>query len=138
VIPPRSGRAWELPDGHVCRLSPFDGPQVQVTGLRGDDERYFLKPCPASSGDHFEVFAEIDRLMAASTCPGGDLSVPPWGADAAGCRPMRVDVFALEEDLLFQWRTPGPVNYRVASGVRTVTASRPASVINHRDTSQRS
>src|SRR5665213_1671418 len=28
VIPPRSGRAWELPAGHVCRFSPFEGPQV--------------------------------------------------------------------------------------------------------------
>src|SRR5437016_4469168 len=49
----------------------------QVTGLMpGDDERYFMKSCPATAGDYFEVFCEVDLLMAASTCPGGDLSVP--------------------------------------------------------------
>lgn len=234
VIPPRSGRAWELTAGHVCRFSPFDGPQVldlnlwnrhdprerfwaartrqfhgahvtagdrlwstlpflrplvtivadsicygldedgagchdllgtrcdpyvsqllsgaaydfhchsnlvraitpfgltefdvhdvlnvfQVTGLRRDDERYFMKPCPARSGDYFELFAEIDLLMAASTCPGGDLSVPLWGPDAGAepiCHPMRVEVFELSDDLLSEWRAPGPVDYRGASGVR--------------------
>jgi uncharacterized protein YcgI (DUF1989 family) len=43
-------------------------------------------------GDHFELFAETDLLMAASACPGGDLSVPLWG-DGAGaepnCNPIR-------------------------------------------------
>ena len=28
VIPVRSGRAWEVPAGHVCRLSIVEGPQV--------------------------------------------------------------------------------------------------------------
>ena len=234
VIPPRSGRAWEVPAGHVCRLLTFEGPQVldlnlwnrddprerfwaartrqfygahvtagdrlwstlpflrplativadsidygvdedgagchdllgtrcdpyvsqllsgtaydfhchsnlvraiagfgltefdvhdvlnvfQVTGLRRDDERYFMKPCPARSGDYFELFAEIDLLMAASTCPGGDLSVPLWGPDAGAepvCHPIQVQVFELGDELLSQWVPPRPVDYRGASGVR--------------------
>ncbi|HEV7627159.1 MAG TPA: urea carboxylase-associated family protein, partial [Streptomyces sp.] len=28
VIPVRSGRAWEVPAGHLCRLVTVDGPQV--------------------------------------------------------------------------------------------------------------
>ena len=28
VIPPRSGRAWEVPAGHVCRITVPEGPQV--------------------------------------------------------------------------------------------------------------
>ena len=53
----------------------------QVTGLN-DDDKYFMKACPAQPGDYLEMFAEIDLLCALSTCPGGDLSVPmgPRGA----------------------------------------------------------
>src|SRR5919197_452462 len=28
VVPVRSGRAWTVPAGHVCRLSIVEGPQV--------------------------------------------------------------------------------------------------------------
>ncbi|HVA89883.1 MAG TPA: urea carboxylase-associated family protein, partial [Chloroflexota bacterium] len=67
-------------------LTEFDVHDVinvfQVTGLMPEDERYFMKACPAKIGDSFELFCEIDLLMAASTCPGGDLSVPLWGPGA--------------------------------------------------------
>jgi hypothetical protein len=53
----------------------------QCTGLN-DEDRYFMKACPAQAGDFLEFFAEIDLLCALSTCPGGDLSVPLWGPDA--------------------------------------------------------
>src|SRR5207237_806543 len=56
----------------------------QVTGLMEEDERYFMKTSPARVGDHFELFCEIDLLMAVSTCPGGDLSVPIWGPESGG------------------------------------------------------
>jgi uncharacterized protein len=234
VIPPRSGRAWEVPAAHVCRLLTFEGPQVldlnlwnrhdprehfwaartrqfygahvtvgdrlwstlpflrplativadsigygidedgagchdllgtrcdpyvsqllsdtaydfhchsnlvraiagfgltefdvhdvlnvfQVTGLRRDDQRYFMKPCPARNGDYFELFAEIDLLMAASTCPGGDLSVPLWGPDAGAepiCHSIRVQVCEIGDELLSEWVPSRPVDYRGASGVR--------------------
>jgi uncharacterized protein len=106
-------------------LTEFDVHDVinlfQVTGLMPGDERYFMKTSPARVGDHVDLFAEIDLLMAASTCPGGDLSVPLWG-DRAGaepnCNPIRVEVFRLDDALLDGWRPPGVAGYRGASGHR--------------------
>jgi uncharacterized protein len=106
-------------------LTEFDVHDVinvfQVTGLMPDDERYFMKPCPARVGDHFELFAETDLLLAASTCPGGDLSVPLWGPGSGAepnCNPIGVDVFAVPADLLADWTPAQPVDYRGAHGVR--------------------
>lgn len=93
----------------------------QVTGLMPGDERYFMKPCPARVGDHFELFAEVDLLAAASTCPGGDLSVPLWGpgSDAEpSCNPIGVQVLRVPDDVLEGWEPPRPVDYRGASGLR--------------------
>lgn len=93
----------------------------QVTGLTPGDERYFMKTCPARVGDHFELFAEVDLLMAGSTCPGGDLSVPLWGPDAGPepvCHPIGIEVFRVADDLLTGWRPPERVAYRGTSGVR--------------------
>jgi uncharacterized protein YcgI (DUF1989 family) len=106
-------------------LTEFDVHDVinlfQVTGLMPDDERYFMKASPARIGDHFDLFAEVDLLMAASTCPGGDLSVPLWG-DAAGaepiCNPIRVELFKLDDSLLAGWRSPTVAAYRGAGGHR--------------------
>jgi uncharacterized protein YcgI (DUF1989 family) len=81
----------------------------QITGLSARDERYFMKPCPAKVGDSFELFAEIDLLMAASTCPGGDLAVPLWGpgSDAEpNCNPIGVEVLRLDERALAGWSAP--------------------------------
>ncbi len=69
-------------------LTEFDVHDVinvfQVTGLLEGDERYFMKTSPAKVGDYFELFCELDLLMAVSTCPGGDLSVPIWGPGSGG------------------------------------------------------
>jgi uncharacterized protein len=106
-------------------LGEFDVHDVinvfQVTGLRTDDERYFMKPCPARVGDHFELFAEIDLLMAASTCPGGDLSVPLWGPGSGGepiCNPIKVEVFRVAEPALEGFSSPPPAGYHGAHGLR--------------------
>jgi len=32
----------------------------QVTGLTPDGHQYFVKPCPAQTGDYFEFFTESD------------------------------------------------------------------------------
>lgn len=110
-----------LPHG----LTEFDVHDVinifQLTGLRADDERYFMKPCPARVGDYFELFAEIDLLLAASTCPGGDLSVPLWGPDAGAepiCHPIGVEIYALDPDTLSEWTPPKPAAYRGMEGDR--------------------
>jgi uncharacterized protein YcgI (DUF1989 family) len=106
-------------------LTEFDVHDVinvfQVTGLMQDDERYYMKPCPANVGDYFELFAETNLLLAASTCPGGDLSVPLWGPDAAGepsCNPIGVEVFRLPPGRLTGWRPAERSTYQGAAGMR--------------------
>lgn len=92
----------------------------QVTGLV--DDRYFMSACPARKGDFFEFMAEIDLLCALSTCPGGDLSLPLWGPDAADtlsvCRPLGVQVFSLDAELLEGWAPPAPSPYAGLHGLR--------------------
>lgn len=86
----------------------------QVTGL-DENGHYFMKPSPAKKGDFFEFFAEIDLLCAISTCPGGDLSVPLWGPDAGDplptCKPLGVEVYQPDADLLEGWKSPDPADY---------------------------
>jgi uncharacterized protein YcgI (DUF1989 family) len=86
-----------------------------------DDKRYFMKPCPARPGDHVELLAEMDLLMAISLCPGGDLAVPLWGegSDAEpNCNPLRVEVFEPDADLLSGWQPSERVPYRGMTGIR--------------------
>jgi uncharacterized protein YcgI (DUF1989 family) len=85
----------------------------QVTGLTADTHQYFVKPCPARKGDHFDFFAEIDLLCAISTCPHGDMSRPIWGPNALKdpgdiCRPIGVEIYAVKPALLdgFVFETP--------------------------------
>jgi uncharacterized protein len=87
----------------------------QCTGLN-DDDRYFMKDCPARPGDHFEFFAELDLLCALSTCPGGDLSVPMWGPGSdvdplEFCHPIGVEVHRVDPSLLTEWRSPERAAY---------------------------
>ncbi|GAA2782173.1 urea carboxylase-associated family protein [Saccharopolyspora taberi] len=110
-----------LPHG----LTEFDVHDVlnvfQCTGLN-DEDRYFMKASPARAGDYFEFFAEIDLLLALSTCPGGDLSVPLWGPEARDplevCRPLGVEVYRAEAGLLEGWASPPRAAYRNLHGVR--------------------
>src|SRR5919202_1572183 len=106
-------------------LTEFDVHDVlnvfQVTGLLKDDERYFMKTSPARVGDYFELFCEVDLLMAVSNCPGGDLSVPIWGPDSGAeprCHPVLLEVFALDPALLAAWTPPARVRYRGMHGSR--------------------
>ncbi|KAI0913218.1 hypothetical protein F4824DRAFT_103782 [Ustulina deusta] len=96
----------------------------QVTGL-DEHGRYFMNPCPAGPGDYIEFLAEQDVLMALSTCPGGDLSL--WGFGAASekemikcCRPLKVEVFRLQDGDLLQkggWKPAEPSPYRGMHGM---------------------
>ena len=106
-------------------LTEFDVHDVlnvfQVTGLN-DEDKYFMRASPAKVGDYLEFFAEIDLLCAISACPGGDLSVPLWGPDARDplevCRPLGVEVHALDELVLKGWTPPEVAAYRGAHGMR--------------------
>ncbi|RJS91136.1 urea carboxylase-associated family protein [Salinisphaera sp. Q1T1-3] len=109
-----------LPHG----LTEFDVHDVlnvfQCTGLN-DEDRYFMKACPAEAGDYLEFFAEIDLLCALSTCPGGDLSVPLWGPDARDpidtCRPLGVEVDAVAPAALADWHSPAVADYAGMHGL---------------------
>lgn len=106
-------------------LTEFDVHDVlnvfQCTGLNQDD-KYFMKACPAKQGDYLEFFAEIDLLCALSTCPGGDLSVPMWGPDARDpidvCRPLGVEIYALDGALLKGWSSPSVAPYNGLHGMQ--------------------
>ncbi|KVK81282.1 hypothetical protein WS90_15935 [Burkholderia cepacia] len=106
-------------------LTEFDVHDVlnvfQCTGLN-DDDKYFMKACPAKPGDYLEFFAEIDVLCAMSTCPGGDLSVPMWGPGARDpidvCRPLGVEVYRLDPSLLEGWSSPSVASYRGQHGMQ--------------------
>ncbi|MFI5001117.1 MAG: urea carboxylase-associated family protein [Reyranellales bacterium] len=93
---------------------------LQCTGLNRAD-KYFMRASPARKGDHLEFFAEIDLLCALSTCPGGDLSVPLWGPDARDplevCRPLGIEVYALDEKLLKDWKPLEVAAYRGSHGL---------------------
>ncbi|GAB2551039.1 urea carboxylase-associated family protein [Leucobacter ruminantium] len=99
-------------------LTEFDVHDVlnvfQCTGLN-DRDQYFMKTCPAQVGDYFEMFAEQDLLMALSTCPGGDLSVPMWGDGAHDpievCRPIGVEIYRIDDTLLEGWQQPALPEY---------------------------
>ncbi|MGZ4678871.1 MAG: urea carboxylase-associated family protein [Ilumatobacteraceae bacterium] len=106
-------------------LTEFDVHDVinlfQVTGLMPDDKRYFMKACPARPGDHVELLAEIDLLMAISLCPGGDLAAPLWGEGsdvAPNCNPLRVQVFEPDPALLDGWKPAERAAYSGMSGLR--------------------
>ncbi|WP_020497681.1 urea carboxylase-associated family protein [Sciscionella marina] len=106
-------------------LTEFDVHDVlnvfQCTGLNEED-RYFMKACPARPGDYFEFFAELELLCALSTCPGGDLSVPMWGPDAGDplevCHPIGVEVYRPDPALLRDWRRPERAAYAGGHGLR--------------------
>lgn len=106
-------------------LTEFDVHDVlnifQVTGLN-DEGRYFMKASPAKKGDFFEFLAEIDILCAISTCPGGDLSIPLWGPEAGDtlsvCRPLGVEVYQIDEELLSGWESPKPSDYAGNHGLK--------------------
>lgn len=99
----------------------------QATGLNKEDQ-YFMKTCPAKKGDYLEFFAEQDLLCALSACPGGDLSKPMWGegttpgedASLEVCRPLGVEVYDLDSDIIKGWTPPQPFGelYKGQHGLR--------------------
>lgn len=93
--------------------------------LLDEKGRYCMEACPAVAGDHIEFLAEQDLLMALSTCPGGDLSLWGFGSDSEKemikcCRPLKVEVFELEDEALLRsksWRPAEKAPYRGVHGI---------------------
>ena len=73
------------------------------TGYTRDTNQYFMKASPVRAGDFLELFAEIDLLVALSTCPGGDCGAG-HSSDSARCYPLRIDVLRTTEDKLRGWQ----------------------------------
>ncbi len=94
----------------------------QVTGLTSDTEQYFVKPCPAKKGDYFEFYAEIDLTCALSACPHGDMSKPIWSEGAVDpfeiCRPVGVEIYQPEAELLAKWQPPLTAQYQGKHGLK--------------------
>lgn len=92
-----------------------------------------MEPSPAKKTDYLEFFAEQDVLMALSACPGGDLSAWGWGEGGAGeegekksmldcCRPLRAEVYSLEDESLLQgWAQFEPPKYTGLHGMKVPT-----------------
>ena len=79
------------------------------TGFTRDTHRYFMKASPVRPGDFIEFFAEIDLLVALSTCPGGDCGTG-HSSDAAACYPLDIEVYRPAR-LPEGWSQPSPPTY---------------------------
>ncbi|KAI5963183.1 uncharacterized protein KGF55_002975 [Candida pseudojiufengensis] len=112
-------------------LDEFDVHDVlnvfQVTGLSEESDQYFMETCPAKPGDYFEMFAEIDLLVAISACPGGDLSMWEFGETEDSqskmedcCRPLEIEVYKIdnEDKVLQNWEAPNVVDYKGNHGIK--------------------
>ncbi|KAI9761958.1 MAG: hypothetical protein M4579_000741 [Chaenotheca gracillima] len=64
VLPIRSGRAWTVPKGHVCRISTPEGPQVgdlNLWNLHNPRERFWASRTRQLQNAHVSTF---DRLWS--------------------------------------------------------------------------
>src|SRR5205807_8579812 len=60
VVPIRSGRAWSVPAGHVCRIAVIEGPQVadfNVWNRLNPRERFWASRTRQFYGTHVTTFA---------------------------------------------------------------------------------
>lgn len=87
------------------------------TGFERWTGQYFSKPSPAIKGDYLELFAQTDLILAAGTCPQGDVSLA-CGSDAEPtCYPLKVTVYRLHGDILRGWTPPNISPYRGTHGL---------------------
>lgn len=65
------------------------------TGFTRDTQQYFCKPSPARKGDSIEFIADMDLLVALSTCPQGDVSIPVGEmVPDSKCHPLLVQIYS--------------------------------------------
>ena len=65
-----------------------------------------------------EFFAEVDLLVAASTCPQGDVSIACGTGQAPPCYPLGVQVHQPAAELLAGWQPMGPAEYTGGHGMK--------------------
>jgi hypothetical protein len=78
------------------------------TGFTKDTHQYFTKPSPVQVGDYIEFLAETDLVVAASTCPQGDVSMACGSDGKPVVFPLTVQVYELEEGFLGAWQPSQP------------------------------
>lgn len=61
--------------------------------------------------------AETDLLVAASTCPQGDVSVACGTGKAPQCYPLGVQVYQPSEEMLKDWKPSQAVQYTGGHGM---------------------
>lgn len=64
LVPIRSGRAWSVPQGHICRITTPDGPQVgdlNIWNLHNPRERFWASRTRQLHASHVTIF---DRLWS--------------------------------------------------------------------------
>lgn len=91
TVPIRSGRAWEVPAGHVCRIYSVEGPQVGDLNLwnRHDPrERFWASRTRQLQAAHVSTFdrlwSTLPFLRPMATIVGDTLS--DYGVDGEGGR----------------------------------------------------
>lgn len=91
TIPIRSGQAWDVPAGHVCRISTVEGPQVGDLNLwnRHDPrERFWASRTRQLQAAHVSTFdrlwSTLPFLRPMATIVGDTLA--DYGPDAEGGR----------------------------------------------------
>lgn len=89
------------------------------TGFTRNTNQYFTKPSPVCPGDYIEFLAETDLLVAASTCPQGDVSVACGTGRAPTCYPLGVQVLQPSAEALAGWAPAEPVRYGGNHGIPT-------------------
>ncbi|MCJ8503514.1 DUF1989 domain-containing protein [Kocuria flava] len=90
-VPIRSGRAWEVPAGHVCRISTVEGPQVGDLNLwnrHNPRERFWAARTRQLQAAHVTTFdrlwSNLPFLRPMATIVGDTLA--GYGTDAEGGR----------------------------------------------------
>ena len=99
--------------GHLTEAHVHDVLNVfMCTGFTKDTHQYFTKPSPVQIGDYIEFLAETDLIVAASTCPQGDVSIACGDSELEPTVfPLTVQVYELEEGFLGSWKPSQPSGY---------------------------
>lgn len=91
ILPIRSGRAWTVPKGYVCRVTTPDGPQVgdlNIWNLHNPRERFWAARTRQLHRSHVTVFDRLwsclPYLRPLVTVTGDSLS--DYGVDGLGGR----------------------------------------------------
>lgn len=91
TIPIRSGKAWKVPAGHLCRIVTIEGPQVADLNLwNADDprERFWASRTRQLHAAHVTTFnrlwSNLPFLRPLATITGDSLA--DYGVDADGAR----------------------------------------------------